>query len=67
MGTIVRDGTLKERWYVIVFRLGTLRLKFENLINKSSNSVDGCAGRTVEGTMIRHNGPSRDTWHKNDK
>ena len=61
----VKDGPiedpLKARLSVMGVRRGTLRIILNNIKNKGFESVEDCAGPTVEGTTVRHKGPSRDT------
>ena len=67
MATIVQGGPSKARQPIIGVRRGTVGLKFFNIRNKGSDSVDGCAGLIVEEPKVSHRGPSRDIWPKNEK
>ena len=63
----VQDGPIdslsKARWSVMRVHRETLRRNYKkNINNKGSDTVDGCAGWTIEGTMVRHKGPSMDTY-----
>ena len=67
MAIIVQDGPSKARGSIIGVRRRTLRIKFVNIRNKGSGGVNGCAGRTIEGTKVCHRGSSREIWTKNEK
>lgn len=50
------DGPSKAPWPVMGVHRGTRRINFLNIINKCYESFDGCARRTVKGTIICHKG-----------
>ena len=64
MTMIVQDGPSKGRRSNIRVCQETLRINFINVRSRGYDSVDGYAGRTVEGTTMRQSGPSRDTLSK---